>query len=440
MTPRVRFAPSPTGHVHIGNIRAAIFNWLFARHEGGQFLLRVEDTDRERSTPEAIQTLLRAMEWLGLAFDEQPVYQSARRERHLAAAEQLVAAGHACRENKDGKGECILFRMPREGRIEFQDLVKGRLKKKAEDLQDFVLVRSDGHPVFHLANVVDDLDMRITHIIRGDDHVENTFKHVPLFRALGAEPPQYAHLPMIVNAQGKPYSKRDGAAFVGDFQAQGFLPGALFNFLALLGWSPGDNREVMSRDELVAAFTLDRCLSSAARFDLKKLVWMNGEYVRRLPPAAFAAEFEARARAGGLWRDDLPPAFRDGVVAQMQPRTRFYAEIPGNCTYFFTDDYTFDPKAVEKRLKPAGVPELLEEAAVRFEALPAFDHAATEAVLREMGEGRGIGLGGLVHPVRVAVSGLAEGPGLFELLVLLGRERTCARLRRAAARLRDGSL
>ncbi len=437
---RVRFAPSPTGNVHIGNIRAAIFNWLFARHSSGQFLLRVEDTDRERSTAEAIRTLLDVMAWLGLDYDEPPVYQSAQVARHLAVAEQLLQSGAAYRENKEGKGECIVFRMPREGRLEYTDLVKGTIRKKAEDTQDFVIVRSDGNPVFHLANVVDDVDMRITHIIRGDDHVENTFKHIQLFRAIGAEAPLYAHLPMIVNNQGKPYSKRDGAAFVGEFKEQGFLPEALFNFLALLGWAPNDDRELFTRADLVAAFTLDRCKSSAARFDMKKLTWMNGEYVRQLPRDVFAAAFTARAQAAGLWRGDLPAAELNGLLDQIQPRTKTYSEIPGNCACFLTDDYPFDPKAVEKRLKPAGVADLLEEIAGRFEALPTFDLAATEAVLREMGETRGTGLGSMVHPVRVAVSGLTEGPGLFEMLVLLGRDRVCTRLRRVAGRLRDASL
>ena len=300
MSIRVRFAPSPTGQVHIGNIRAAIFNWLYARHTGGAFLLRVEDTDRERSTPEAIRTLLEVMAWLGMASDEPPVYQSARTARHLEVAAAMVAAGAAYRENRDGKGECIVCRMPKTGRVEFTDAVKGRIRKQAEDTQDFIIVRSDGTPVFHLANVVDDHDMRITHVIRGDDHVENTFKHLQIFRAMGVEPPVYAHLPMIVNHMGKPYSKRDGAAFVGDFQAQGFLPEALFNFLALLGWAPGDDREILSRDEMVAAFDLDRCKSSAARFDLKKLVWMNGEYLRRLPRETINAAFRDHLAAGGL--------------------------------------------------------------------------------------------------------------------------------------------
>ncbi len=430
MSVRVRFAPSPTGNVHIGNIRAAIFNWLFARHAGGRFLLRVEDTDRERSTDEAIRTLLACMAWLGLDTDEETVYQSRQTARHVAVADELIRTGFAYRDNKGGGEPCTVFRMPKEGRLEYTDLVKGVIRKKAEDTQDFVIVRSDGTPVFHLANVVDDVDMAITHIIRGDDHVENTFKHIELFKAIGATVPNYAHLPMIVNNQGKPYSKRDGAAFVGEFKEQGFLPQALFNFLALLGWAPGEDREVMTREELVAAFTLERCKSSAARFDLKKLTWMNGEYIRTTPREQYAEIFTDRLRAAGLLRADFPQETLAAIIEQMQVRTKFYTEIPGNCSYFFTEDYPLDAKAVEKRLKAPGTAEVLEAVAETFDKLQVFDIQSTHDALTAMGEARGSGLGALVHPVRVAVSGLSEGPGLFEMLALLGRETVCARLRR----------
>ena len=437
MSVRVRFAPSPTGNVHIGNIRAAIFNWLFARHEGGKFLLRVEDTDRERSTQEAIDTLLQCMAWLGLDYDEPAVYQSRLMERHLAVADELVRKGLAYKDNKGGGGECVIFSMPKQGHLEYTDLVKGTIRKKAEDTQDFVIVRSDGTPVFHLSNVIDDVDMAITHVIRGDDHVENTFKHIELFKAVGAPVPHYAHLPMIVNNQGKPYSKRDGAAFVGEFKDQGYLPEALFNFLLLLGWAPGDDREVLTREEMITLFTLDRCKSSAARFDSKKLVWMNGEYIRRQPREVFEAEFVSRVQAGGysVEGSDLP-----GIMEQMQIRTRFYSEIPASCAYFFTDGYAFDPKGVEKRLKVEGVPALLDEVAEQIAALPVFDVQTTHEVLSALGEARGTGLGSMVHPVRVAVSGLTEGPGLFEMLTLLGRDKVCARLRAVAQKLRDGTL
>lgn len=430
---RVRFAPSPTGQVHIGNIRAAIFNWLYARHNGGKFLLRVEDTDLERSTPEAIRTLLDVMRWLGLDYDEPEVYQTRNVKRHLECAERLLSTGRAYRAEKatkDGKsGEVVIFRMPKEGVLAYDDLVKGRMEKKAADTQDFVIVRSDGSPVFHLANVVDDLDQGITHVIRGDDHVENTFKHIELFKALGAEPPRYGHLPMIVNAQGKPYSKRDGAAFVGEFREQGFLPEALFNYLLLLGWNPGDDREVLTRDEMVSLFTLEACHSSPAKFDIKKLVWMNGEYIRQTPAPDFEAELRRRVSAAGL---SIPDGFNMPLlVSQLQVRTKFWSDIPGNCAYFFTDDYEVDPKAVEKRLSKPEVPALLDDMANRFERLEPFTASAGEAMVRELSQGNG--MGPWVHPIRVAVSGRMEGPGLFEMLELLGRETTVRRLRRAAA-------
>ncbi|NLB69493.1 MAG: glutamate--tRNA ligase [Lentisphaerae bacterium] len=430
MSVRVRFAPSPTGNVHIGNIRAAIFNWLFARHEGGKFLLRVEDTDLERSTPEAIETLLECMDWLKLDYDEPAVYQSKNTQRHLEVADELEKKGFAYRDSRGGEGECVVFRMPAEGELEFDDLVKGRMRKKAKDLQDFVIVRSDGSPVFHLANVVDDIDMRITHVMRGDDHVENTFKHLELFRAIGSKAPEYVHLPMIVNNQGKPYSKRDGAAFVGEFREQGFLPDALFNFLVLLGWAPGDDREIMTRDELIEAFTLDRCKTSAARFDIKKLTWMNGEYIANQPREEFKKEFLARMARAGL---PATPLFADldSVLDPVQPRTKTYSDIPSNCIYLFTDDFPFDEKAVNRRLKKEGVRELLLEMAEKFETMPDFTEEALELIIKEKGESLG-GMGAVVHPVRVAVSGVAEGPGLFELLVLAGRERVCARCRKAA--------
>ena len=429
---RVRFAPSPTGKVHIGNIRAAIYNWLYARHTGGKFLLRVEDTDLERSTPEAIQTLFDCMEWLGLDYDEPVFYQTKNVARHLACVEKLLADGRAYKMEKtsrDGKtGEVVMFRMPKEGVIAFDDVVKGHMEKKAEDVPDFAIVRSDGSPIFHLANVVDDIDQRVTHVIRGDDHVENTFKHIELFKALGTTPPTYGHLSMIVNAQGKPYSKRDGAAFVGEFREQGYLPEALFNYLLLLGWNPGDEREVLTREEMVQLFDIEKVHVTAAKFDIKKLQWMNGEYIRRAPKETYRAELLARLGAAGL---TVPEGFDlDLLVDQLQVRTKFWNDIPGNCSYFFTEDYPFDEKAVEKRLKKPGVKELLLDLADRFEKLEPFTAVAGEEMVKELSQGQG--MGPWVHPIRVAVSGRGEGIGLFEMLQLLGRDRTVARLRRAA--------
>ena len=480
---RVRFAPSPTGKVHIGNIRAAIYNWLFARHTGGKFLLRVEDTDLERSTPEAIAVLFDCMKWLGLDWDEEVFYQTKNVKRHLEVVDQLLASGHAYKVEKtsrDGKtGVVTMFKMPKEGVIEFDDIVKGHMAKKAEDIQDFAIVRSDGSPIFHIANVVDDIDQRVTHIIRGDDHVENTFKHICIFRALGAPVPKYGHLSMIVNQQGKPYSKRDGAAFVGEYREQGYLPEALFNYLLLLGWNPGDNREVLTRQEMIDLFELEKVHVTAAMFDPKKLAWMNGEYIKKIPANEFrdmmvrsaasegsssgslgeyavslrsdlrsAAEHSADKTAasegsssGSLGeyavslRSDLrsvaeQKAWWDYLAAQIQVRTKFLKDIPAAIKCFVSDDFPFDEKAVEKRLKKPGVQELLLDLVERFSKVEDWTAPALEALVKDLSQGNG--MGPWVHPIRVAVSGRGEGIGLFEMLQLLGKEKTLARLRHAA--------
>ena len=439
---RVRFAPSPTGKVHIGNIRAAIYNWLFARHTGGKFLLRVEDTDLERSTPEAIAVLFDCMKWLGLDWDEEVFYQTKNVKRHLEVVDQLLASGHAYKVEKtsrDGKtGVVTMFKMPKEGTIEFDDIVKGHMAKKAEDIQDFAIVRSDGSPIFHIANVVDDIDQRVTHIIRGDDHVENTFKHICIFRALGAEVPKYGHLSMIVNQQGKPYSKRDGAAFVGEYREQGYLPEALFNYLLLLGWNPGDDREVLTRQEMIDLFELEKVHVTAAMFDPKKLAWMNGEYIKRIPQEEFVNE--VKRRAAGLEALDALDKLENHddswwqyLASQLQPRTKFLNDIPAAIKCFVSDDFPFDEKAVEKRLKKPGVKATLLDLVERFSKVEDWTAPALEAVVKELSQGNG--MGPWVHPIRVAVSGRGEGIGLFEMLQLLGREKTLARLRHAAETL-----
>ena len=430
---RVRFAPSPTGKVHIGNIRAAIYNWLFARHTGGKFLLRVEDTDLERSTPEAIAVLFDCMKWLGLDWDEEVFYQTKNVKRHLEVVDQLLASGHAYKVEKtsrDGKtGVVTMFRMPKEGLIEFDDIVKGHMAKKAEDIQDFAIVRSDGSPIFHIANVVDDIDQRVTHIIRGDDHVENTFKHICIFRALGAEVPKYGHLSMIVNQQGKPYSKRDGAAFVGEYREQGYLPEALFNYLLLLGWNPGDDREVLTREEMVKLFELEKVHVTAAMFDPKKLAWMNGEYIKTIPHDEFVKEVKSRAGEAPAHDD----AWWQYLAAQLQPRTKFLNDIPAAVKCFVSDDFEFDPKAVEKRLKKPGVKATLLDLVERFSKVEDWSAPALEALVKELSQGNG--MGPWVHPIRVAVSGRGEVIGLFEMLQLLGKEKTLSRLRHAAETL-----
>lgn len=427
---RTRFAPSPTGHVHIGNMRAAIFNWLYARHTGGQFLLRVEDTDRDRSTPEAIETLLQAMDWLGLDVDEEPLYQSTRMDAHLAAAEQLLASGHAYKEDKGGKGqgECVIFKMPEEDMV-FEDEIKGTLKKKAADTQDFVIVRSNGTPVFHLANVLDDIEQGITHVIRGDDHIENTYRHIALYKALGATVPRFAHLPMIINAQGKPYSKRDGDAFVGDFKEKGFLGETLFNYLALLGWSPGDDREVMTREEMIEAFELTSCKSSPAQVDLRKLQWMNGEYIRALSPDIFNKIAQEEFRAVGLDVGDNPAGF-----ALLQPRIKLPSEIVPQGQFLFNDDYEYNEKAVKKKLLKEGVFQTLEKIVEIFQALENFDEATVDKALHDFVEESGLGFGAVMPPIRISVSGQQSGPDLAPVLAILGKDKVLARIQKTIQR------
>jgi glutamyl-tRNA synthetase len=432
MSVRVRFAPSPTGQVHIGNIRVAIFNWLFARHEGGQFLIRIEDTDRERSTPDAVQAVFDALEWLGLNADEEPTYQSKRREAHLEAAEQLQGQGDTYLEDKGdtGRGDCVVFKMP-ETEMSFDDEVKGRLAKQPEDLKDFVIIRSDGSPVFHLGNVVDDIEMGITHVIRGDDHIENTYRHVALYRALGAEIPKFVHLPMIVNERGKPYSKRDGAAFVGQFRERGFLADALFNYLALLGWSPGDDREVMMRDEMINAFSLSGINSAAGRMDMTKLEWMNGEYIRQMPGDDFKAEFQRALTVAGLPAEENGGADLGRVVGMMQERTRIFSDIPADAGFFFTDEFTYDDKAVRKHLTKPDVDTLLAEVRAPLSDLEDFSEEAIEAAVRECADAHEMKASKLVHPLRVATSGISKGPGLFEMMAALGRQRVLDRIDKA---------
>ncbi|MFO7870181.1 MAG: glutamate--tRNA ligase [Kiritimatiellia bacterium] len=427
MTVRVRFAPSPTGRIHIGNVRVAIFNWLFARHEGGRFLLRIEDTDRERCSEEAERAIFDVLEWLGLDHDEEPVYQSRRTHAHLETAEALLKSGAACREDKGGtgRGECVVFKMP-DSDVSFTDEVHGKVQKKSGDLSDFVIVRSDGTPVFHLANIVDDIHMGITHIIRGDDHMENTFRHIAVYRALGADVPRYAHLPMVVNHNGKPYSKRDGDFFVGEFREKGFHPDALFNYLALLGWSPGDDREKMTRAEMIKAFSLDRVKSSPARMDLKKLTNLNARYVAEMP----LEDFIARARAqlqDCEWAEQADPAFFRKVAELMQSRTHLYSYAE-NWKYFFAEDFVRDEKTARKALKKEGVREALGKLSEKLAAAE-FTVESLEEAVREVEDEAGVKRGKLNFPVRAAVTGISTGAGIFETMALLGRERVITRLK-----------
>ena len=511
MKVRVRFAPSPTGQVHIGNIRTAIFNWLFARHTGGEFLLRIEDTDLERSTAEAINTLLECMEWLGLDHDGQILYQTSQRPAHEDAAKKLLAENKAYYGKADDNGQApVLFRIPFEtgnipmarsvGNAEaelhpdenvtvaysglsfsgvskkgkptptsaclagfmdlklfnsdnellfdlndklaaiksgevfelrncakmtftrrevfFRDKIKGELSKPLDSMKDLVIMRGDGSPIFHLANVCDDILQQVNYIIRGDDHVENTYRHILLYHALGAETPAYAHLPMIVNEAGKPYSKRDGDAFVGDFRRKGFLSEALFNYLALLGWSPGDDREKMTREEMTQAFTLERVKSSPAQFDLKKLANMNGMYIAEMPFAEFLAQ--AAEFVGGFdWGRNIDEDKLAKVAALMQVRLKDFTRTE-DWKYFFSDDLEYGGKQFNKQLKS---PENRAALKAFAEKLANAGELTKELVLNLLADTErenNLEPGKLFAPVRIAVTGVAGGAELDETILLIG--------------------
>ncbi len=529
MPVKVRFAPSPTGNVHIGNIRVAIFNWLFARHEKGEFLLRVEDTDLERSTPEAIKALLDSMAWLGLDYDGEPVYQTKQLQRHLDVASKMIADGFASKKDDSSPTICriteklfdpafvsepgeeveieigngrltstphgiILYLKSSKGAefaqpmswgavpellliaensgtcggdvlkdktiqsfssetgeeldvaaltgitpvkirfrrrvVFFDDLVMGRLEKPLDGIRDFVIVRSDGSPVFHLANVIDDVDMGITHVLRGNDHVENTFRHLFLYKAMGARPPLFGHFPMIVNEQGKPYSKRDGAAYVGEFREMGFFPECLFNMLALCGWNPGDDREILSHGEMVEAFSLDHVNSGPAQFSLKKIHWMNSQYFMKKPAEELLPEIVARLEKEGIDARGRSDEWMLKLIELLRIRAETLAQFVDKSRYFFPGEITPDPKAVNKVLLKndgAGL-KILEKLKGLLESVADWTESVLEESLTQFATSEGIEFGSIAQPLRVAVTGGTASPGIWETLYLIGREQTLARI------------
>jgi glutamyl-tRNA synthetase len=485
MPPRVRFAPSPTGYLHVGGARTALFNWLFARRHGGTFVLRIEDTDVERSSHEMVEGILDGLRWLGLDWDEGPVvggptgpyFQSERLDRYRAMAERLVAAGHAYRcyctpdelkarreaAEREGRawrydGVCIglnpgeTARREREripsairmkvqpGPVEFEDLVHGPIAFDGANIEDFVILRSDGHPTYHLSVVCDDVEMAITHVVRGDDHISNTPKQVLIYRALGAPVPRLAHVPLIMGPDKKRLSKRHGATSVMEYARQGYLPEAMVNFLALLGWSPGTDRELFTRDELVEAFALEGISGGNAVFNPEKLEWFNAQYIARLAPVELAARLRPRFEAAGLWDDRYlgdRHAWFFAVLELLRPRAKRLGDFVEAGRFFFADTIQYDPAAVEKHLGPPGMSGHLAALDAAFRALPAFDVVTTESALRLTSETRGVKAAALIHATRVAVTGQSVSPGLFDVLALLGRERVHARLREARQVLSD---
>ena len=468
--PRVRFAPSPTGSLHVGGARTALYNLLFARHEKGVFVLRIEDTDVERSREELSAQILSAMSWLGLEYDEGPLYQSRRYDLYREAAERLLREGRAYRafetpeqldaerkaadaagrpyrysgagrrippeeserRARDGERHVVRLKMPAET-IVVEDLIRGRVEFPAEALDDFVLVRSDGHPLYHFCVCVDDIDMGITHVIRGDDHLANTPKHVALFRALGAPIPQFAHLGMILGTDRKKLSKRHGAAAVEEWRDAGILPEALVNFLALLGWAPGGDREILSREEMEREFTLERVGPSPSVFDPEKLLWMNAQYIARMP----GEELLERARPFAAGTGGLPErAVALRAIELHRPRVRTLVELARALSSYAADPAGYDPDGLRKHVKPETLGQL-RDLARSLEALPDWSAAATEAALRETAGRAGVSAGKLIHPVRLALTGVTVGAPLFDVVELLGKETSLRRLRRFEDRARD---
>jgi glutamyl-tRNA synthetase len=418
MAVRVRIAPSPTGLLHIGTARTALFNWLFARHEGGEFRLRIENTDTSREVAEAVDQIQESLRWLGLDWDGPHTFQLDRMEDCRKAADQLVADGSAYEDEG-----AIRFRMPDEGVTAWDDVVRGRIEYPNEKLEDVVIVRSDGRPTYNFASPMEDVWDGITHVIRGDDHIPNTPKQLNIIRAVGAEIPIYAHVPMIFGMDGKKLSKRHGAQAVEEFRTAGYLPETMLNFLALLGWAPDGETTLMRRDELVERFSLDRVTPSPSQFDYQKLDWMNGVYLRDLPPAEFAHRLLLWLGENGYdWDAELVTR----AAPLVQEKIARLAEFPAFAGFLFHD---VEPDAADLD----GGTAMLAAADEALASLEPFETAAIETALRDAAERLELKPRQAFQPVRVAVTGSKVSPGLFESIELLGRETTLSRLRAAAS-------
>ncbi len=424
MTIRVRFAPSPTGYLHVGGARTALFNWLYARHEGGKFLLRIEDTDKQRSTDEHTKVILDGLTWLGLDWDEPPVFQGARVKRHQAVADQLLAEGKAYME--DG---AIRFRLP-PGEIAWDDAVHGRISFQGEDIKDFVILRSDRTPIYNFAVVVDDADMNITHVLRGDDHISNTPKQIALYRTIGAPLPVFGHVPMINGPDGKKLSKRHGATAVGDYQHLGILPAAMRNFLALLGWSPGADREIMTMDEMVQLFSFEGIQKKSAIFDMTKLEWMNGQYLSKTPAEELyplvAPELERLGLNGK--RDAVVKA-----IAAVKTRSRTTLDVAKQVAVRLDAKYV----ALDEKAKKEIAKDPVAYKASLAESIAALKQAEwtpeqLEQRLRSLAERRGLAAGKVFQPIRIALTGGTVSEPVNELLYVVGKEPALERLEQAA--------
>ena len=420
MPPRVRFAPSPTGYLHVGGARTALFNWLYARHTGGQFLLRIEDTDKQRSTDEHTKVILDGLTWLGLDWDDELVFQGARITRHQEAADRLLAEGKAYLDEG-----AIRFRVP-PGEIAWDDAVHGNISFQGEDLKDLIILRSDRTPIYNLAVVVDDVDMAITHVLRGDDHISNTPKQIALYRALGHEPPSFGHVPMINGPDGKKLSKRHGATAVGDYQHMGILPAAMRNFLALLGWSPGGDREIMTQDEMVQLFSFEGVQKKAAVFDMTKLEWMNGQYLSATPAEALLPVVAPQLATLGV-DGDRAAVLR--AIAAVKTRSRTTLEIADQVAVRLgAKPVTPDEKAAKEIAKDPEAYKAALSAAIAVLRDTEWTPPALEARLRALADERGVAAGKIFQPIRIALTGGTVSEPVNELLFVVGKDAALRRL------------
>ncbi len=477
---KVRFAPSPTGFLHIGGARTALYNWLFARNQGGTFVLRIEDTDRARSTQEAIEAILSSMSWLGLNWDEGPYHQMDRLDLYREKADMLLSAKNAykcyCRPDeleerrksltkgkgsvdecsclglspaeagdleKEGRKPSIRFHSPDTGKTVVSDLIRGEVVFENSLLEDFIIVRSDGIPTYNFAAVIDDAEMGITHVIRGEDHLSNTPKQILVYQTLGYQPPVFAHLPMILGKDKAPLSKRHGATAVGEFKDKGYLPEAILNYLALLGWSFDETTTLFSIDELVEKFSLERVSRSAAVFDLEKLDWMNGFYIRALPVNELAQKCLPFLKKAGFIRETAAldageTARLEKMVSLVQERVKTLSEIPATLSFFFTEDLVLDEASVEKVLKKEGAVGVVETAVEYLGRIDIWNQEEIEKTLRSLQEDLGLKPKAAFQPVRVATTGHMVSPPLFEALELLGKEEVLRRLEHSLQLISQG--
>ena len=434
MTPRLRFAPSPTGYLHVGGARTALFNWLYARRHAGTFILRIEDTDVERSQAEMVTGILDGLRWLGIDWDEgpeiggphAPYFQSERLDRYRAAAKELLERNQAFVDEG-----AIRFKVP-PGKTTFTDSVHGPIEFDNEHIENFVILRSDSHPTYHLSVVVDDIDMVITHVVRGDDHISNTPKQLLLYNAFGHTPPAFAHVPLIMGPDKKRLSKRHGATSVMEYAKQGYIPEAMFNFLALLGWGTGSDDELFTRTELIQRFTLDGISGGNAVFNTEKLDWFNHQHLLRLDDAELIARLLPLFEAAGFLTNEI--GWLAKVLAQLRPRCKKLTEFVDQIRPFFVAPAAYDPDAVKKHLSTPGSREHLVALREAFAAAE-WSEAPLEKTLRDVAEARTVKAAMLIQGTRIAMTGRMVSPGLFEMLVLLGREQVLARLDRLIATL-----